>query len=335
MHSRDPPPATRDPMIHPVPPGTRDVLPNEMRELRALTSRLHAVWDEAGYGEIRTPTLEYEEVLRRGDARAAGAGFRTFDDHGNVLALRADATIPIARLVANRYEHEDSPIRLCYFSHAYRLVKIRSGQPREFLQGGLELIGVPAPHGDAEVIALVLQGLDAAGLRRHRLGLGDGALYRTLLAELEVPEPERDLLLESLARRDMVGLEARVERLGVSPAARDLLVRLPQLRGGPEVLGRADGPVAAAVENLRSVHELLAERGVGDRVIFDLGLVRELGYYTGIVFEVYDPAVGFAIGGGGRYDDLLGRFGRPLPACGVGLDVHRVHIAQLEEERQA
>ena len=322
-------------MIHPVPPGTRDVLPNEMRELRALTSRLHSVWDEAGYGEVRTPTLEYEEVLRRGDVRAAGAGFRSFDDHGQVLALRSDATIPIARLVANRYAHEEPPIRLCYFSHAYRLVKIRSGQPREFLQGGLELIGVPAPQGDAEVIALVLQGLDAAGLRRHRLGLGDGALYGTLLAELEVPEAERELLLESLARRDMVGLETQVERLGLSQASRDLLVRLPQLRGGPEVLSRLDGPVSAAVENLRGLYELLAERGVADRVIFDLGLVRELGYYTGAVFEVYDPAVGFAIGGGGRYDDLLGRFGRSLPACGVALDVHRVHIAQLEEEREA
>jgi ATP phosphoribosyltransferase regulatory subunit HisZ len=106
------------------------------------------------------------------------------------------------------------------------------------------------------------------------------------------------------------------------------------LRGGPEVLGRADGPVSAAVENLRACWELLAERGAADRVIFDLGLVRELGYYTGIVFEVYDPAVGFAIGGGGRYDDLLGRFGRPLPACGAGLDIHRVHVAHLEEGRQ-
>jgi ATP phosphoribosyltransferase regulatory subunit len=321
-------------MIHPVPPGTRDVLPDEMRELRALQSRLHGVWGDAGYGEVWTPTFEYEEVLRRGDTRAAGAGFRTFDDHGNVLALRSDMTIPIARLVANRYEHAEPPIRVCYFSHAYRMVKVRSGQPREFLQGGLELIGVPAPQGDAEVIALALEGLSAAGLGRHRLGLGDGALFGRLLAELEVPEAERDPLLEALARRDLVELGVCVGRLGVSPAARDLLERLPRLRGGPEVLAEAAGPVAAAVENLRAVYELLAERGVADRVIFDLGLVRELGYYTGMVFEVYDPAVGFAIGGGGRYDDLLGRFGRPLPACGVGLDIHRVHVAQLEEERQ-
>jgi ATP phosphoribosyltransferase regulatory subunit len=319
-------------MIHPIPPGTRDVLPDELRELNALTTRLHEVWAEAGYGEVRTPTLEYEEVLRRGDARAAGAGFRTFDDHGQLLALRSDATIPIARLIANRYADAEGPIRLCYFEHAYRLVKVRSGQPREFLQGGLELVGLPAPGGDAEVLALVLEGLSRAGLRRHRIGLGDGSLYGTLLAELEVPEPDREPLLETLARRDLVGLEAQAERLAVSPAARRKLVELPQLRGGPEVLDSAHGP---AVEGLRELYELLAERGVADRVIFDLGLVRELGYYTGMVFEVYDPAVGFAIGGGGRYDDLLARFGRSLPACGAGLDIHRVHVAQLEEERGA
>ena len=110
-------------------------------------------------------------------------------------------------------------------------------------------------------------------------------------------------------------------------------MRLPQLRGGPDVLGRADGPVASAVENLRALHELLAERGVADRVIFDLGLTRRLGYYTGAVFEVYDPALGEPLGGGGRYDELLGRFGRPLPAVGFSLNVERLHIALTSEER--
>src|SRR5438132_1597570 len=199
-------------MIHPVPPGTRDVLPDEMRELRALSGSLHATFDRAGFGEVWTPALEYEEVLRRGDERAA-AGFRLFDDRGHVLALRSDATIPIARLVANRYATEPAPLRLCYFAHAYRAVERGSGQAREFLQGGIELTGV------------------------------------------------------------------------------------------------------------------------ADRVIFDLGLLRDLGYYTGTIFEVYDPAVAFALGGGGRYDELLGRFGPSRPACGAGLDIQRVHVAQIEEER--
>jgi ATP phosphoribosyltransferase regulatory subunit len=213
-------------------------------------------------------------------------------------------------------------------------VKVRSGQPREFLQGGLELIGAPAPTGDAEVIALTLEALAAAGLKRHRLGLGDAALYGTLLGELEVPEPERAELLDALARRDLVGVETRIRDLGLSQAAHDVLVRLPTLRGGPEVLDRVNGPVARAVEGLRELYELLSERGAAERVIFDLGLVRELGYYTGVVFEVYDPAVGFAIGGGGRYDTLLEKFGRARPACGVALDVHRLHLAQIEEERE-
>jgi ATP phosphoribosyltransferase regulatory subunit len=318
-------------MTHPIPPGTRDVLPDEMREVRALTERLHGAFDGAGYGEIWTPSLEYEEVLKTGDERAAGAGYRLFDEHGEVLAMRSDMTIPIARVVATRYGEVEPPFRFCYFAHAYREVQRGAGQQREFLQGGIELIGVSAPEGEAEVIALCMSALEQAGLRRHRLGVGDGQLYRHLLTAFDVPQESHMALLEALSERDLAGLELRVERLGLADRERDLLIRLPQLRGGPEVLERADGPVADAVESLRALHGLLEERGVADRVIFDLGLVRELGYYTGAVFELYDPAVGFALGGGGRYDELIGRFGRPLPACGIALDVHRVHLAQAAE----
>jgi ATP phosphoribosyltransferase regulatory subunit len=320
-------------VTHQIPPGTRDVLPDEMRELRAISTRMRGAFEDAGYGEVHTPALEYEELLRRGDERAAGARYRTFDEQGDVLALRSDMTIPIARVVASRYGEAAPPLRFCYFAHAWRAVDRGVGEPREFLQGGLELIGVPGPEGEAEVLALAVAALDAAGLRRHRIGVGDGSLYRTLLDSLGLPEDRHLPLLESLSRRDLVGLELGVSRIGgLGQRERDLLVRLPELRGGREVLDRADGPVAAAVEGLRALHELLEERGVADRVIFDLGLVRELGYYTGAVFEVYDPAVGFALGGGGRYDDLLGRLGRDLPACGMALDLQRVHQAGAAEE---
>jgi ATP phosphoribosyltransferase regulatory subunit len=320
-------------VIHPVPPGTRDVLPDEMRELRELTRRMHAVFERGGYGEVWTPALEYDDVLRLGEGRGSVAGFRLFDDRGHVLALRSDATVPIARLVANRYAGAPGPLRLCYFAHAYRGVERGSGQAREFLQGGVELIGVGGAEGDAEVIGLTVEALSEAGLRRHRVGLGDGMLYRSLLDATEVPEEARATLLEALWRRDLVSLEVQVDRLGLPGAARELLVTLPTLRGGPEVLDRVNGSLAGAVDNLRGCHELLAERGAADRLIFDLGLVRELGYYTGTIFEVYDPAVSFPLGGGGRYDELLGRYGQARPACGAGLDVQRVHEAQIEEER--
>jgi ATP phosphoribosyltransferase regulatory subunit len=314
----------------PIPQGTRDILPDEMRELRKLSVNLLETFERFGYGEVWTPTMEYESVLVQGDERAAGASYRMFDENGQVLALRSDMTIPIARVVGTRYAEAELPLRFCYFAHAWRAVERGVGEPREFLQGGLELIGSVAPEGDAEVLALTIAGLEEAGLRRHRVGVGDGSLYRSLLESLEVEREQHLPLLECLSRRDLVGLDMLVSRLdGLGTRERELLVRLPELRGGPEVLDRAEG---VALEGLRALHELLAERGVADRVIFDLGLVRELGYYTGAVFEVYDPAVGFALGGGGRYDDLLGRFGRPLPACGIGLDIQRVHMAQAAEE---
>jgi ATP phosphoribosyltransferase regulatory subunit len=312
-------------MSNAIPPGTRDVLPEEMRELREISARMRATFEAAGYGEVHTPALEYEGVLRRGEPQAAGARYRTFDERGDVLALRSDMTIPIARVVGARYAEASPPLRFCYFAHAWRAVERGVGEPREFLQGGLELIGAEGAEGDAEVVALTIEALDAVGLRRHRIGIGDGSLYRTVLDSAGVPEEEHVPLLRCLSRRDLVGLEARVAALeGLSEAQRGRLVGLPAMRGGPEVLEQAEG--------LRPLHELLERRGVAGRVIYDLGLVRELGYYTGAVFEVYDPAVGFALGGGGRYDELLGRFGRALPACGVALDIQRVHQAQAAEE---
>ncbi|MFL5840856.1 MAG: ATP phosphoribosyltransferase regulatory subunit [Thermoleophilaceae bacterium] len=322
-------------MTFPIPPGTRDVLPDEMRELRAVLESLRGSFEQAGYGEVRTPTVEYEDVLRRGDENAAGAGWRLFDDHGRLLVLRSDMTIPIARLVATRFTGHDGPLRLCYGGQAYRSVTRGSGQLTEFLQAGAELIGVPGVEGDAEIVALVLKALSATGLRRHSVGVGDGALYRRLLEAFEVTGHRADDLIECLMRRDMAGLEARVRTAGLPGA----LVEIPSLRGGPEVLDQAEeamGEVGAtAVLELRGLYEVLSRLGHGNRVILDLGLVHELGYYTGAVFEVYDPAVGFALGGGGRYDQLIGRFGEPRPACGIALDVQRVHIAQAAEEKMA
>jgi ATP phosphoribosyltransferase regulatory subunit len=319
-------------MTYPIPPGTRDVLPDEMRELREICDRMRGCFERSGYGEIHTPALEYEEVLRRGEEHAAGARYRTFDEQGQVLALRSDMTIPIARVVATRYGGVEPPLRFSYFARAWRAVDRGVGEPREFLQGGIELIGIPGQDAEAEVVALTIAALEEAGLRRHRVGLGDGSLYRGLLRSLDVPDDRHLPLLEALSRRDLVGLDMGVAELGLGESERRLLVRLPELRGGREVLERAEALPGDALDGLRALYEQLEQRGVAERVIFDLGLVRELGYYTGAVFEVYDPAVGFALGGGGRYDDLLGRFGRDLPACGVALDVQRVHLAQAAEE---
>jgi ATP phosphoribosyltransferase regulatory subunit len=139
--------------------------------------------------------------------------------------------------------------------------------------------------------------------------------------------------VEELVAGDFVGVEREVAALGIDDDSADLLLRVPQIRGGPEVLEDVPPPLGAAVQGMRSVQALLPPDAAA-RVIFDLGLVRSLGYYTGAVFQVYDPALGVPIGGGGRYDDLLGKFGRPLPAVGFALGVEKLHIALAGEEGQ-
>jgi ATP phosphoribosyltransferase regulatory subunit len=317
-------------MIHPIPSGTRDVLPDETREVRAITDALRSVFERHGYGEVYTPALEYESVLARADMAGAQPAYRVFDETGAVLVLRSDMTVPIARVVATRYPTVEPPLRFCYLAHCYRGVRPQRGQPRELLQAGIELIGAPAPQGTAEALGVLCAALDAVGLEGYRIGLGDASLFPSLMASLGVPEDARPRRLGALAHRDFVALERDLAELELSAQARRLLLEVPQRRGGPGILEATAAADAAA--NMRQVHELL-DPNVAERVIFDLGLVRSIGYYTGAVFEVYDPALGAPIGGGGRYDELLGRYGRSLPAVGFALGVERLHIALAGEER--
>jgi ATP phosphoribosyltransferase regulatory subunit len=271
-------------VIHPTPPGTRDILPDEMRELRALQSALRSVFEEHRYGEVATPTIEYAEVLRRGDESYANAAYRFFDERGDLLAMRSDMTIPIARLVATRLQSEEPPFRLSYVARAYRAVNPQRGQMREFTQAGIELI------------------------------------------------------LTRLAEHDLVGLELAVGEVeSLDAEAHATLLALPGMRGDAEVIDRAielgGPPVERATQRLRDTYEALSARGISERIRLDLGLLRDLGYYTGAILEVYDPALGHIVGGGGRYDRLLERFGRDLPAAGFALYLERLHVAQAEEER--
>ena len=325
-------------MIHPIPPGTRDILQDEMRELRELQATLIEVFERYGYDQVATPTLEYDEVLQRGEGRSRVGAYRFFDERGELLALRSDMTIPIARLVATRFADAEPPLRFGYVGNAYRVVRPQRAQVRQFMHAGIELIGADAPDGTAEVLEVLSAAVDSVGLSRAVLGLGDADLYRQLLTELGVDDAARDRILDRLADHDLVGLEMEVSTIEtLDDRARETLLRLPGMRGGPEILQEARELGGAAVERatqrLQATYDALVGRGVAGRVQLDLSLLRDLGYYTGAIVEIYDPALGHILGGGGRYDELLGRFGRPLPAAGFGLYLERVHLAQMEEER--
>ena len=190
---------------------------------------------------MHTPALEYEQVLTRGDPAAADPAYKLFDEQGNVLVLRSDMTIPIARVVSTRYATAEPPLRFCYVAHAYRSVRPQRGQDREMLQAGIELVGVPGPDGTAEALTVLCEALDAVGLAGYRVGLGDASLYPALLDAHGVPAAARAAILHELQTRDFVGLEREVEALRLGAEATAALLGVPQRRGGAEVLDAA-GP---------------------------------------------------------------------------------------------
>lgn len=322
-------------MIRPIPPGTRDVLPDEMRELRAIQSALLGTFEEDGYREVRTPTLEYADALELGDDRSAGAAYRFFDERGELLALRTDMTIPIARLVADRFGDLEPPHRLSYLANAYRAVTPQRGELREFGQAGVELIGVPGPEGTAEVVELLDRSLTAVGLGDAVIGLGHSALWTALLEDAGADAELVGRTSELLVDHDLVGVDSVLRQSGgIGPDALESASELIQLRGDETVLERARGfggeRFASALGDLAEAFDAIRSRQTGRKVLLDLGMLREIGYYSGATVEVYDASVGEILGGGGRYDSLMGKFGLDLPAAGFTLYIERIHKAQLE-----
>ncbi len=325
-------------MIRPIPPGTRDVLPDEMRELRAIEAALLGAFEVAGFQEVRTPTLEYADALELADDSSADSAYRFFDERGELLALRTDMTIPIARLVADRFRDVDPPYRLSYIANAYRAVTPQRGELREFGQAGVELIGVSGHGGTAEVVELLDRSLTAVGLDQSVIGLGHSRLWKALLEDSGASQETIAAASELLVDHDLVGVESALRQSGdLEEKAISDAIELTQLRGGPEVFDRARAfggtEFADALGRLLGTYEEIRERQIDRQVLLDLGMLREISYYTGSTIEVYDAAVGEIIGGGGRYDGLMSKFGVELPAAGFTLYIERIHKAQLERGR--
>ncbi len=327
-------------MIHPIPPGTRDVLPDEMRELRRLQESLLSVFENFDYGEVRTPTIEYADVVSRGDQGSADDAYRFFDDRGELLALRTDMTIPIARLVATRFGEVKPPWRLSYVANSYRAVTPQRARLREFGQAGIELIGVDGAACEGEVVEILARSLDSVGLSGAVIGLGDAGLWEALVRDFGGSDSTVESSSRRLAAHDMVGLAADLDDCGeFETSGIDRLLELVQRRGGPDLISSARGQAGerfeVVLDHLEQTCSAIASRSVDDRIQVDFGMLRDLGYYSGSILEVYDPSVGEVIGGGGRYDGLMSRFGVEQPAAGFSLYLEPIHKAQLEQNGRA
>ena len=317
-----------------LPKGVKIYLPDEAATKRVVEERLLGVFRRWGYREVVTPTYEYFDVLSKGTDHELQEGmFKMVDrESGRLLALRADITPQIARIVATRLRDEPKPLRLSYVTNVFRFDEPQVGRYREFYQAGVELLGLPNPEGDAEMIAMTVEGLRALGLSEFQIDVGQTGFFRGILEDLGAdPETARGLR-SALARKDVSALERRVADLGAPAAVSELLLALPALYGRGDVLDRAEALVKnarseAALANLAEVYRLLRLYGLADSVLLDLGEVRGFDYYSGVHFEAYVSGLGAPLVGGGRYDQMLAHFGYDCPATGFAFEVGRALLA--------
>jgi ATP phosphoribosyltransferase regulatory subunit len=311
-----------------IPEGMRDVLPGEGAELHAVEELLRGRFAAYGYDEVGTPTLEFAETLERVDDDTLGGGYRLFDDQGRELMLRTDMTVPVARLAAARLRDRPLPLRLSYVARSFRPWAPQRGQDGEFLQAGVELIGLPSAAADAECVALLCDALGASGLPSFKVTLGTTRFAEALVASLGLEQDDRESLLEAMTDRDYPLLESIVAKAGVGDDARRALQRTLELGGTTDSLAQArrlasTDDMEAALEHLVEVRELVEEAGFEDVVTYDLGLFPELDYYTGVIFEAWAPGAGMPLATGGRYDELLAAFDWDQPAVGFAIAVDR------------
>ncbi|GFN22207.1 MAG: ATP phosphoribosyltransferase regulatory subunit [Thermoanaerobacteraceae bacterium] len=313
-----------------LPEGVDDFLPGAAAAKRDLEYKLLTLFQGWGYQEVVTPTFEFVEVFQAGQANGSeDVLYKFIDRQGRVLALRPEMTAPIARLVATRLKREKLPLRLCYSATVFRYEDPARGRRREFNQAGVELLGASGVGADCEVVALAVEALLQAGLKEFRIGLGQVAVTKGVLAELNLPGEALARVKEAMVGKDWVRLSYLCEEYGLKGDARRCLELLFTLHGGREAL-RGAGPLSkmkAAREPLEHLEEVLAvlERyGLGSYLFIDLGILRDFDYYTGLVFEGYTAGLGFPVLGGGRYDELLQEFGYPCPATGFAVGLERV-----------
>jgi ATP phosphoribosyltransferase regulatory subunit len=327
------------PKMFEKPSGVKDYLPEAASKLRAIEWNVLQCMERWGYRQIITPTLEYYDTVGATSSTANDRLFKLLDNKGTTLVLRSEMTAPIARVVSSLLKDEALPLRLSHHSNVFRAIEEEAGREAEFVQTGVELVGDGSAEADAEVIALAVACLKAAGVREFKIAIGHiGFLNGVLRANLQDRPEDQQALKEFLLGRNYVGYRHYLRGMDISEQAREQLEAILRLRGGQEISEEAaklalDEATSAAVGHLSGVWQALQVYGVTPHVLIDLTMIGNFSYYTGLIFEGYAEDLGFPVCSGGRYDNLLAQFGRPAPATGFALETNR--IVQVAEEQIA
>ena len=319
-------------MIAATPRGFRDILPTEALARERINDTVRGVFSAHGYLPVETPLLEDRATLERA-SRIHDTPFQLFDADGNLLMLRPDLTLPVARLVAGRVADGDLPARFRYSAPVVREQQSLRGQPRQFTQVGVELVSADGPAAEAEVVALLAEVLEALEVPGWRVVVGSVKPLTSLLATCAPSEAFRDRVLELVHDSDLVTLDELIDEAGLDPASARALHEVCRMHGGLEVVDRIqalldEAGVPAGSRGVTELRELAAALGPlfeAGRASFDFSIINSFDYYTGIIFKGYAEGVAASLGSGGRYDAVLANLGRPgLAAAGFALSLERL-----------
>lgn len=312
------------------PAGVRDYLPHAVTKLRRIEREVLACMDRWGYRQIMTPTMEYYDTVGVASSTSDQKLFKLLNKRGTTMVLRSDLTAPIARVMSSLLKDEPLPVRLSYHANVFRAIEEEAGREAEFFQTGVELVGDDTPEADAEVIALAIESLKAAGVEKFKIAMGHMGYLNGLLQEVLPDRTEdQESLKQDLLNRDYVGYRNTIASLSLTEVQQDQLEGILKLRGGREIAGQAleissNELARASIEHLSKVWEVLEAYDVSRHVLFDLTMLGDFSYYTGMTFEGYAAELGSPVASGGRYDKLLRQFGRAVPATGFALKTNRI-----------
>ena len=327
-----------------TPEVVRDIYSQECSRKQKLQEKLHHVFHQYGFEDIETPTFEYFEVFSKEVGTIPSRElYKFFDREGNTLVLRPDFTPSVSRACATYFNPEKEVVSLCYTGNTFINNSSFRGRLKETTQMGVERMGDDSAEADAEILAMPVECLLAAGLTEFQVSVGQVDYYKAILAQTGMSQEEEEELRELISQKNYFGVEELVKSKHMDKSLAKALSQLPQMFGSAEILEKAkvltDNPQALkAVARLEEIYELLKVYGYEKYVTFDFAMLSKYHYYTGIIFQAYTYGTGEALIKGGRYNQLMKHFGKPAASIGFAIVVDNLLMAlsrqkiEMEEE---
>jgi histidyl-tRNA synthetase len=328
--------------------GMRDFLPEDVRRRQYVIGVVAAVYQRYGFDPLETPAIENIEtltgqygeegdrlifrILKRGEDGKTGEAD---------LALRYDLTVPLARVVAEYRATLPKFFKRYQVQPVWRADRPQKGRFREFYQCDVDAIGSRSAVVEAELLGAASEILERLGFQQFRIRLSHRKVLAAALQTAGVPADRHAaalIALDKLDKSDAQSVEADLIERGIETGAAAALLALLHVDGTHTLddlhtrVGGSGGG-AEGVDELRAIATLSQETPAADHISIDLTLARGLSYYTGSIFEITVPDLAGSLAGGGRYDNLIGRFlGDQVPACGISLGLERILVVMAERQ---